>query len=122
METKIFSKKQIPEAVELLKKGELVAFPTETVYGLGALATNEKAVKAISRGTPTDKRIGSKITPIAITEPTPYALTKMNAVTIITRIAAIKGFFFPTLLVASDIAGAIPLSTKTRPNHEPNTI
>ena len=44
METKIFNKEQIPEAVALLRKGELVAFPTETVYGLGALATNEKAV------------------------------------------------------------------------------
>ena len=56
METKIFSKKQIPEAVELLKKGELVAFPTETVYGLGALATNEKAVKGVyaAKGRPSD--------------------------------------------------------------------
>ena len=31
-------------AASLLKKGELVAFPTETVYGLGADALNEKAV------------------------------------------------------------------------------
>ena len=28
--------KQLQEAAELIKKGELVAFPTETVYGLGA--------------------------------------------------------------------------------------
>ncbi|CCI82678.1 L-threonylcarbamoyladenylate synthase [Lactobacillus hominis] len=56
METKIFNKDQIPEAVELLKKGELVAFPTETVYGLGALATNEKAVKGVyqAKGRPSD--------------------------------------------------------------------
>ena len=56
METKIFKKEEIPEAVNLLKKGELVAFPTETVYGLGALATNEKAVKGVyaAKGRPSD--------------------------------------------------------------------
>jgi L-threonylcarbamoyladenylate synthase len=40
-----------PEAIEraagLLRAGELVAFPTETVYGLGADATNDTAVAAI---------------------------------------------------------------------------
>lgn len=56
METKIFKKEEIPQAVELLKKGELVAFPTETVYGLGALATDEKAVKSVyaAKGRPSD--------------------------------------------------------------------
>lgn len=34
----------IARAVQLLKSGGLVAFPTETVYGLGADASNEKAV------------------------------------------------------------------------------
>ena len=37
----------IARAVGLLCEGELVAFPTETVYGLGADATNEAAVAAI---------------------------------------------------------------------------
>jgi L-threonylcarbamoyladenylate synthase len=37
----------ITKAVKLLHSGELVAFPTETVYGLGADATNPKAVKKI---------------------------------------------------------------------------
>jgi L-threonylcarbamoyladenylate synthase len=37
----------IVAAAQLLKDGELVAFPTETVYGLGADATNERAVAAI---------------------------------------------------------------------------
>ena len=32
---------------ERIRQGKLVAFPTETVYGLGADATNEEAVKAI---------------------------------------------------------------------------
>jgi L-threonylcarbamoyladenylate synthase len=37
----------IAEAARLLLEGELVAFPTETVYGLGGDATNERAVAAI---------------------------------------------------------------------------
>jgi L-threonylcarbamoyladenylate synthase len=36
-----------PAAAALLLAGELVAFPTETVYGLGADATNDRAVAAI---------------------------------------------------------------------------
>ena len=34
-------------AAELLRQGRVVAFPTETVYGLGADALNESAVRAI---------------------------------------------------------------------------
>ena len=37
----------IPRAVELLRQGRLVAFPTETVYGLGADATNPAAIDLI---------------------------------------------------------------------------
>jgi L-threonylcarbamoyladenylate synthase len=37
----------IAEAARLLRDGGLVAFPTETVYGLGADATNGQAVAAI---------------------------------------------------------------------------
>ncbi|MFW6022022.1 MAG: L-threonylcarbamoyladenylate synthase [Halanaerobiaceae bacterium] len=46
----------IREAALLLKNGELVAFPTETVYGLGADATNENAVRKIytAKGRPQD--------------------------------------------------------------------
>ena len=38
---------QIKNAAKALKDGHLVAFPTETVYGLGADATNEEAVGRI---------------------------------------------------------------------------
>lgn len=38
---------QIHKAVDILRAGGLVAFPTETVYGLGADATNEVALKRI---------------------------------------------------------------------------
>lgn len=44
------------EAAELLRDGETVAFPTETVYGLGADATNTRAVERIfaAKGRPSD--------------------------------------------------------------------
>jgi len=38
---------RIEEAVALLRKGGVIAFPTETFYGLGADAGNERAVKQI---------------------------------------------------------------------------
>ncbi len=38
---------EIARAAERLRRGDLVAFPTETVYGLGGDATNDRAVAAI---------------------------------------------------------------------------
>ena len=54
------------QAVEFLNNGDVVAFPTETVYGLGAVATEDKAVKKIfaAKGRPSDNplivHIGTK--------------------------------------------------------------
>ena len=44
---------QIQEAAALLRKNEVVAFPTETVYGLGGNANSDEAVVKIyeARGT-----------------------------------------------------------------------
>jgi L-threonylcarbamoyladenylate synthase len=46
----------IKEAAQIIQRGGLVAFPTETVYGLGANALDEKAVKNIfkAKGRPSD--------------------------------------------------------------------
>ena len=52
METKVFDftkntqncEAEIEYCANVIKNGGLVVFPTETVYGLGADATNEKAV------------------------------------------------------------------------------
>jgi L-threonylcarbamoyladenylate synthase len=41
------SARDIERAARALRAGRLVAFPTETVYGLGAVATNDRAVAAI---------------------------------------------------------------------------
>ncbi|MGM0602165.1 MAG: L-threonylcarbamoyladenylate synthase [Bacillota bacterium] len=53
---RIAESKAILKAAEFIKKGELAAFPTETVYGLGADALNPKAVKKIfaAKGRPQD--------------------------------------------------------------------
>lgn len=46
----------IDEAARRLLAGRLVAFPTETVYGLGANATDEQAIRAVfaAKGRPLD--------------------------------------------------------------------
>lgn len=57
MITRIINAKEgLDDAVSLIKNGELVVFPTETVYGLGANAYNSAAVKKIfeAKGRPQD--------------------------------------------------------------------
>ncbi len=38
---------QVAKAIEILKKGGVIAFPTDTVYGLGAMANETDAIKRI---------------------------------------------------------------------------
>ena len=47
----------LAEAAKILRAGGLVAFPTETVYGLGADATNPKAIERLNqvKGRPPEK-------------------------------------------------------------------
>lgn len=62
METKLYhmqekiEQAEVNEIARLLKSGETVAFPTETVYGLGADATNDAAIAKIftAKGRPSD--------------------------------------------------------------------
>jgi len=42
-------KNAVSAAVETLKNGGLVVYPTETLYGIGADATNSKAIEKLSR-------------------------------------------------------------------------
>lgn len=71
METRIekvnenyINEQTIRQAGEILKQGGLVAFPTETVYGLGADALNEEAAKKIyaAKGRPSDNPLIVHIT------------------------------------------------------------
>lgn len=58
---------QIHEAAQRLAKGQLVAFPTETVYGLGADASNPQAVAAIfaAKGRPANHPVIVHVAPQA---------------------------------------------------------
>lgn len=88
MNTKILSTTEydIALAGEILRRGGLVAFPTETVYGLGANALDEDAVRRIyvAKGRPSDNplivHIARKedIVPL-VTEVTPMAKALMDA-------------------------------------------
>ena len=56
MQMKFATPAQIEQAAAALQRGELVALPTETVYGLGADATNEAAIAKIfaAKGRPSN--------------------------------------------------------------------
>lgn len=77
----------IAEAASLLREGQLVAFPTETVYGLGADAGNTEAVEAIFRakGRPSDNPLivhiadRAQVDALAEVEPSGTAERLMNA-------------------------------------------
>lgn len=43
MKTKMIAANKLDEAISLLNNGEIVAFPTETVFGLGVIYDNEEA-------------------------------------------------------------------------------
>ena len=55
-DTKQIKDEELAEAAQILRDGGLVAFPTETVYGLGANALDETAAKKIyaAKGRPSD--------------------------------------------------------------------
>lgn len=78
----------IAEGGALLRAGRLVAFPTETVYGLGADATNDRAVAAIfeAKGRPS-------FNPLIVHVAEPAAIEAL--VTVDTRARAVITRFWP---------------------------
>lgn len=70
METKIFQVEELKEAAALLRQGELIAFPTETVYGLGADALLPEAVKKVFavKGRPSDNPLIVHVADFSMTE------------------------------------------------------
>jgi L-threonylcarbamoyladenylate synthase len=68
IETRGATAESIAQAAAILRRGGLVAFPTETVYGLGADAENPAAVRAMfaAKGRPADHPV---IVHLAATEP-----------------------------------------------------
>ena len=81
-----FSRSEILEASNALDEGNLVAFPTETVYGLGADACNRQAVARIYsvKGRPIDHPLIVHIHSIAglapwVSQPPQFAIQLANA-------------------------------------------
>lgn len=63
MKTIRFEKEDIEAVVELLQEGNVVAFPTDTVYGLAVIYENEEALEAlkVSKGRAEDKPIPTMV-------------------------------------------------------------
>jgi L-threonylcarbamoyladenylate synthase len=92
METRIWRMKadnpdlnKLKEAAQLIKQGETIGFPTETVYGLGANALDTEAVKKIflAKGRPSDNPLivhvyNLKQVETLVTRITPLAQKLMN--------------------------------------------
>ena len=68
MQTEILlpTEKNLQRAAQLIKRGEIVAFPTETVYGLGADGLNVTACEKIfsAKGRPSDKPLSLHVADI----------------------------------------------------------
>ncbi|MBN1454394.1 MAG: threonylcarbamoyl-AMP synthase [Anaerolineales bacterium] len=109
----------IPRALELLKHGGLVAFPTDTVYGVGALAFNAAAVESIyiAKDRPVEKAI-----PILIGGPEDLDKVAVDVPPIAAKLAA---RFWPgalTLVVPKhpdlpDVVSAAPTVGVRVPDH-----
>ncbi len=59
MKTEIIPASQIAQALDILKNGGIVAFPTDTVYGVGSLAFDNTAIESIylAKDRPIEKAI-----------------------------------------------------------------
>ncbi len=77
----------IEEAAALIRMGQLVAFPTETVYGLGGNAMDPEAVARIfeAKGRPGDNPLiahiahAKQLRPLIACEPSPTAIRMIDA-------------------------------------------
>lgn len=82
MKTEIITEKDIEKAGKVINRGGLVAFPTETVYGLGADGLNETAVKKIyaAKGRPSDNPLILHTSDMEMTEKVGYINEKAKAI------------------------------------------
>ncbi|NMB44164.1 MAG: threonylcarbamoyl-AMP synthase [Clostridiales bacterium] len=101
-----FKIEDLSEAAKILKKGGLVAFPTETVYGLGADGLNPEASKKIyeAKGRPSDN-------------PLILHISSLSALDVLTKSTSSKGLelakkFWPgPLTLIFDKSEIVPYST-----------
>ena len=95
----------IEQAARILKEGGVVAFPTETVYGLGADALNASAVKKIfaAKGRPQDNPL---IIHVADEDITPYVTSVPDKAR-----ALMKAFWPGPLTIILRKTGLVPMET-----------
>lgn len=74
MKTEHYEAKDIEAVANLLKEGKVVAFPTDTVYGLGVIYDNEEALEAlkVSKGRPENKPIPTMVSSVRQIEEIAY--------------------------------------------------
>ncbi len=61
--TIVYEKNQLEEVIEQIKQGKVIAFPTDTVYGLGVRYFDENALNRLkeAKGRPEDKPIPTMV-------------------------------------------------------------
>lgn len=93
----------LQEAAALIRAGELVAFPTETVYGLGANALNPEAVRKVyqAKGRPAAD-------PLIVHVNSIQAMAELTTLPV-ARLARLEGFWPGPLTVVVPRAESIPL-------------
>lgn len=101
---------KLKEISEVIRNGGIVLFPTETVYGIGANALNEEAVKRIYeiKKRPTNKPISLLVSSVEMIEKVAKDITKLEY-------ALIEEFFpgpLTIILKKKDIVSNIVTSGK----------
>jgi L-threonylcarbamoyladenylate synthase len=74
----------LENALEVLKQGNLVAFPTDTVYGVGALAFDDRAVEKLYQAKQRDE---SKAIPVLLGDAGDLALVARDLTPIVQQLA-----------------------------------
>ena len=88
METYLLNAQQpdaIPQAAAWLRQGQLVAFPTDTVYGVGVAAFNAAAIKALYQA---KQRPDEKGIPILLADPADLDKVTQNVPGMVWRLMA----------------------------------
>ena len=100
----------LPRAVELLKQGELVAFPTDTVYGVGALVDNSQAIAQLYA---VKGRTEEKAIPILLSDPAQLELVTLDASEMALRLA--RRFWPGALTLVLPKHPSLPEEISTQP-------
>jgi len=100
----------LPRAAELLSQGRLVAFPTDTVYGVGALVGNPRAIAQLYA---VKGRTEEKAIPILLSDPAQLELVTLDASEMALRLA--RRFWPGALTLVLPKHPSLPEEISTQP-------